>query len=420
MKTKLTLFIVIIFMLSALNIYEASAQWVQQVSGTSYDLESVFFTDINTGYCTGFNPDTYMGTVYKTTNGGNTWDSLGINPGAPYPIYFTDANTGYLGCYDMILKTTDAGMNWTYYQLGLAVVIFSLDFPDANTGYLASNNFVQGMVYVLKTTDAGTSWTDVSPTVGNGDLRCVHCTDANTCYIGFSGDDITSAMMKTTDGGTTWTDISSPTSGEVWSIFFIDANTGFATGQGNGGECHIIKTVDAGTTWTEVLSTTEYPTGICICFPGPSLGYVVTGEGYILKSMDGGITWNSENSGVTTDLNAISFPSTEIGYVVGDGGVILKYDGSTGIEIPSNPQNNIVALYPNPIQTNATLSICEGINLNRAVLRILNIHGVEVMKISNIRSNKVQLHREGLSSGLYFYNLSDQRGSIYSGKIMID
>ena len=47
----------------------AGVDWVTQVSGVlSYDLYSVYFTDVNTGYAVGGN-----GMLFKTTNGGASW-----------------------------------------------------------------------------------------------------------------------------------------------------------------------------------------------------------------------------------------------------------------------------------------------------------------------------------------------------------
>ena len=44
---------------------QSRAQWVQQTSGTTNDLHSVYFTDANTGYAVG----EYV-TILKTTDGG--------------------------------------------------------------------------------------------------------------------------------------------------------------------------------------------------------------------------------------------------------------------------------------------------------------------------------------------------------------
>ena len=42
----------------------ASAQWFPQNSGTTNNINSVYFTDVNTGYAVGTN------TILKTTDGG--------------------------------------------------------------------------------------------------------------------------------------------------------------------------------------------------------------------------------------------------------------------------------------------------------------------------------------------------------------
>ncbi|MCD4771826.1 MAG: T9SS type A sorting domain-containing protein [Bacteroidales bacterium] len=420
MKTKVLITVLIIFSIFSLNTNKVSAQWVQQNSETTFDLESVFFTDANTGYCTGVNPNTWVGSIYKTTNGGNTWDSLDVHPPAPYPIFFSDANTGYIGCYDLILKTTNAGSTWAEYQLSLGIVIFSIHFPDANTGYLVGNDMMNGLAVVLKTTNAGGLWTDISPTFGDEQVRCIHCTDVNTCYMGFSGSDITTFIMKTTNGGSTWIDISPPFTQEVWSIFFVDGNTGYATGQGDGGECQILKTTNAGNDWTEILSTNEFPHGNNIYFSDANIGCVVTDEGYILKTTNAGNTWNAEASSVSTDLNAVYFPNDEIGYIVGNNGVILKFDESAGIDNPVFPQKNNVIIYPNPFKTTATLKINEALQINNAELRIFDTYGKEVHKITNISNNEFEINRTGLSNGLYFYQLFEKQNIIDTGKIMID
>ncbi len=46
------------------------------------------------------------------------------------------------------------------------------------------------------------------------------------------------------------------------------------------------------------------------------------------------------------------------------------------------------------------------------------MHGKEVGNITNISSNKVELNRKGLNSGLYFYRLSEEN-NIFTGKFII-
>jgi photosystem II stability/assembly factor-like uncharacterized protein len=52
-------------------------------------------------------------TIFKTTNGGETWLSLTSGTANTlYTLWFTDANTGYfMGKYGTILKTTTGGVS---------------------------------------------------------------------------------------------------------------------------------------------------------------------------------------------------------------------------------------------------------------------------------------------------------------------
>lgn len=90
--------------------------WIEQVSGTTNNLNSVYFTDIDTGYIVG---GTYgisgalNATILKTSDGGVTWEAQAS--GTNYPlssVCFTDVNTGYaVGSNGTIIKTTTGGIN---------------------------------------------------------------------------------------------------------------------------------------------------------------------------------------------------------------------------------------------------------------------------------------------------------------------
>ena len=90
--------------------------WKEQVSETTNNLNSVYFTDIDTGYIVG---GTYgisgvlSATILKTSDGGVTWEAQAS--GTNYPlssVCFTDVNTGYaVGSNGTIIKTTTGGIN---------------------------------------------------------------------------------------------------------------------------------------------------------------------------------------------------------------------------------------------------------------------------------------------------------------------
>lgn len=95
--------------------------WITQVSGTSNELRSVFFTDVNTGYAVGgliteygcCSIQGYGGTILKTTDGGLHWiPQSGAEKSLLYSVYFTDDSTGYaVGTGGTILTTTTGGTN---------------------------------------------------------------------------------------------------------------------------------------------------------------------------------------------------------------------------------------------------------------------------------------------------------------------
>lgn len=86
------------------NILFAQSGWIEQVSGTTQDLTSIFFTDINNGFIVG-----KAGTLLKTTDGGTAWNlqSLGTSVDLK-TISFLDSVNGYIfGPGQTFYKTTD-------------------------------------------------------------------------------------------------------------------------------------------------------------------------------------------------------------------------------------------------------------------------------------------------------------------------
>ena len=63
---KINLVLSVLFSFS--SFVQSQTGWVQQTSGTSSQLWSVFFVNSSTGWATGFN-----GTILNTVNGGTNW-----------------------------------------------------------------------------------------------------------------------------------------------------------------------------------------------------------------------------------------------------------------------------------------------------------------------------------------------------------
>jgi hypothetical protein len=174
-----------------------------------------------------------MGTLLKTTNGGDAWSSLdpGISEGL-YSVFLTDKNTGYVvgGDYTgnaIILKTTDGGYNWAlqYSEEGKSRLL-SAYFFDENSGYAVSEN---GMI--LKTNNGGADWIEQDPVIFYGGLNAIYFTNRNTGYaIGW--DNYSAIMLKTVNGGEDWEELYLGMKYSQKSICFSDSVTGFVVGSG--------------------------------------------------------------------------------------------------------------------------------------------------------------------------------------------
>jgi hypothetical protein len=78
-------------------------------------------------------------------------------------------------------------------------------------------------------------------------------------------------------------------------------------------------------------------------------------------------------------------------------------------------------IYPNPFNSIATLRI-EGVDeINDFSISIFNLYGQEVSHIGQINSARVILSPEGLTAGLYVYQLSGSDGKlVFTGKFIVN
>ncbi|MEO8211231.1 MAG: hypothetical protein ABI840_11790, partial [bacterium] len=114
MKTKLFFTLLLIICIS--DIFSQTPQWrllagSPGISGISRN-EDIYFMNQNTGWCVG-----YQGEVYRTTNGGNIWQTIFHSTfGTSFrSVGFFDSTTGLLGTLNypepIFYRTTNSGYN---------------------------------------------------------------------------------------------------------------------------------------------------------------------------------------------------------------------------------------------------------------------------------------------------------------------
>jgi photosystem II stability/assembly factor-like uncharacterized protein len=393
---KKTLYILYII-LTTLQVSFSQTGWVQQTSGITQHLNSIFFTSIDTGWAVGNN-----GNVIKTTNGGSNWNlQATLNDRLLRTVNFINSSTGFTsGMLSNIYKTTNAGLNWIGTYSGFDD-IFEIFFCNSTVGYAIARTYTEK---IIKTINGGNNWIiSLGIDTGNFYLNSLYFIDQNTGWVAGT------LLLKTTNAGINW--FSQPTGGGYgWSdVFFTSSNTGYITGIGGS----VMKTTNGGNTWNPQLSGTPNSL-ISIYFFNSNTGWMVGWQGTIIKTTNGGDSWMTQYSGVNTRLSCIQFVSSTTGYISADSGKIFKTTNGgdpIGIEPISSEipiQFSLSLNYPNPFNPSTNIKFALPKN-NYVTLKIYDALGREIATLVNeqLKAGTYQVDWDGsnYANGVYYYKL---------------
>ncbi|MFQ5860605.1 MAG: family 16 glycoside hydrolase [Dehalococcoidia bacterium] len=222
--------------------------------------------------------------IYTSANGGVSWSrvlsisptdqSLVMDPTDPDRLYAADGDTIY--------RTADGGVTWT----PLASSPPALYLAIATTGPAVL--YVSGADGVLRSNDGGESW---SPTGYDASVfdwlpaLAVSPADADVVYAGVEG-----GVVLSTDGGATWSWSNDGLADlDAWQLAVspTDSDRLYA-----GTFCMrgIFQTTDAGSTWVLAPEHFHYVMEIASVPLQPEVLYVTHHDG-LHRSLDGGSTW---------------------------------------------------------------------------------------------------------------------------------
>ena len=260
----------------------------------------------------------------KTSNGGLSWENYGTIPANIIFIFgacFLDMTTGFALAntyWDLdssrtgIIKTLDGGFNWNIVSSpDSADELYGVDFVNDNTGFTIGFNriynshyIVQGLI--MRTTDAGLNWNkQLFYWVNNfTSVSFANETTGFACGVANSDSIGKAVIYKTTNSGVNWFLLQFGMDTTLWHgiNFPSAAGDGFVYGEKFDRFIHsdnvISRTTDYGESWYtfEFADSTHMLVGNCAL--DQNNWYISGGDiynGYILHTTNGGGPIGIEN-----------------------------------------------------------------------------------------------------------------------------
>ena len=249
-------------------------------------------------------------------SGGWQWSNPKPQGGYVQNMKMIDANNWYAMCdYGVMMKTTNAGTNWTTFSIGYQSTLY----PGAGilqtlySGWFFDvNNFILGSQScrgVVRSTNGGLTYDTVQvlPT-GSGTIYDFHFINAQTGY--FCGTS-TYKIQKTTNGGLNWTAVPFTATSTLYSINAPDTNNIVVTSTSG----NTYYTTNAGVNWTTSnvgTTNTLYDSK----WINVTTGYLCGSSGCFRYTTNGGANWQGTNPPTTGTMQRILVSGSTI-YVGG-------------------------------------------------------------------------------------------------------
>lgn len=281
-----------------------------------------------------------IGKLYRTTNGGQTWNELLGNLIDPVlDIDMRPSGNGVIvGTGGMAMKTNNYGQTWTTLTVNTVDDLFDVSMPTNQNIYVAS-------AYEIHSSSNGGSSFTTSPNPGaamGSELLSIDFSNATNGVAGCRN----GYVYHTTDGATSWTQTFTDSWIDVFAVEAASANTFFAAGSGGA----MYKSSTTGSTWNNLGERIADLPMYAVDAINATVAYACGAGGTILKSTNGGSSWATQNSSAGgEDLRGIHFSSSTNGLAVGTSGTIVRTTdgGATWNFIFSNIGENLYGVVRN-------------------------------------------------------------------------
>lgn len=361
--------------------------------------QSIWFANANTGYIGAGSQNAFTTIILKTTNAGLNWSTVYSDLSGSTSYLTTlggidDQNVFASWANGSLLSTSNGGTNWTITPTTFPTIMYNMSFLNSTTGFCSG-----GLGTVSRTTNAGLNWSPVNtPTVDWSMFQVKVVSETEIYAIGDA-----SSLYKSTDLGTTWQtlpiSVNGPSVTFVW--YSLDKNGSTYVLSGDYGIVAISN--DGCATWS-TNNYTQYSNALMYditTVPGTSK-YWVIGRPFpvgstnreLLYSSNSGATWTPYNLGYTGDFFSISMINENTGYVSGQNNRVLKTTDGGASWTPKTG--------PSPVAT-SQLYTCEFIDENTGwvFVNLSTVAGGNVFKTTNGGDNWTQYTTGAASENIY-------------------
>jgi len=412
-----------------INCYAQQPGWEIVPSGTTEDINSIFFYDYEVGFACG-----NSGTVIKSIDSGKTWQVV------PTTVSF-DLNDLFMFHQDTIVAVGDSGTiifsdsggsTWWGGPYYTPENFYSISFSNGNGICGGSSQSIYWVVY----TGTSMTWVEIQSGFFGGGFWGAYMLNPQFGFVAGENSIFQPLFGKSTDSGVNWDFTAfylNGNEGKATGIDFTDLNTGYVSASVWDGTGAIAKTTNGGSNWLSTMFTNPLWS---IDFPisgASQVGYAVGSQGTILKTYDAGANWQQQISGTNLKLNKVHFKDFDFGFAVGENGIILRTTtGGEPVTFVENENQSPLSFelfqnYPNPFNpstkikfTIPTVETRHASSLQMVTFKVYDVLGNEIATLVNeekpageyeVEFNSHSGEVRNLTSGIYFYQLSAKGGA---------
>ena len=389
----------------------ASAQW-NRITNSPSQAQRIYFYSAQTGYALKFD------TIFKTTNGGTTWNALPSNFNqytTIKDIRFISPDTGFVYTSEgltfaypvSIHMTTNGGNTWQSLIGPYDGSTIDFHLAGQNDYYFHVSSQWLGPVAdtIIHTVNGGINFTKT------GNTTTVQYNQQINNLVVYK-DSTTSSQKdlfyKSINGGLTWNLLLSDSTMDAGFVDhqFLNNNDGYSLlYQYNSTDMidsKIYKTSNGGLNWVSYTLPSVITAPQVMHFTDVNTGYIISytsSLNQIYKTIDGGQTWNLDFTGNINEYFIGDFGIVEYFgklYVLGNN--VITNNVVTAVKDFKNDKPNF-GIYPNPCNDQMTIET-NFYEKNKNYV-IIDITGKEVHAFSSEQNAIQTIDVSFLSSGLY-------------------